>query len=178
MKIRTLVGSLFQAPSKSIWNKLTVFGNLSLIQSEVTLQVNDTNNYYYRRTRVMQGQSPYVINAGLTYQDDEKNLTTTLSVNRYGQRVFLASNGDATQDGLLFEPNLWENGRTQVDFQIAKSFPEKHLELKLNVKDILAQQLIFFEDNDNNKRYDKGVDPMRSSLQFGRIITASLTYTF
>jgi TonB-dependent receptor len=178
LEIRTLVGSLFQAPASSIWNKLTVFGNLSLIQSEVTLQVNDTNNYYYRRTRVMQGQSPYVINGGVTYQDEEKNLTTTLSVNRYGQRVFLASNGDATQDGLLFEPNLWENGRTQIDFQIAKSFPEKKLELKLNVKDILAQQLIFFEDNDNNKRFDKGIDPERSSLQFGRVITASLTYTF
>jgi TonB-dependent receptor len=178
LEMRTLIGSLFQAPSSSIWNKLTVFGNLSLIQSEVTLQVNDTNNYYYRRTRVMQGQSPYVINGGITYQDEEKNLTTTLSVNRYGQRIFLASNGDATQDGLLIEPNLWENGRTQVDFQIAKSFPEKKLELKLNVKDILAQKLIFFEDNDNNKRYDKGVDPERSSLQFGRVITASLTYNF
>jgi outer membrane receptor protein involved in Fe transport len=178
LEMRTLIGSLFQAPSSSIWNKLTVFGNLSLIQSEVTLQVNDTNNYYYRRTRVMQGQSPYVINGGITYQDEEKNLTTTLSVNRYGQRIFLASNGDATQDGLLIEPNLWENGRTQVDFQISKSFPEKKLELKLNVKDILAQKLIFFEDNDNNKRYDKGVDPERSSLQFGRVITASLTYNF
>jgi hypothetical protein len=46
------------------------------------------------------------------------------------------------------------------------------------VKDILAQKQIFFEDNNNNKKYDKGIDPVRSSLQFGRVITASLTYTF
>jgi len=178
IEVRTLIGSLVNASSSSIWNKLTVFGNLSLINSEVTINTTDTNNYYFRNTRVMQGQSPYVINGGITYQDEEKNLTTTLSVNRYGQRIFLATNGDATQSGILFEPNLWENGRTQLDFQIAKSFPEKKMELKLNVKDILAQKQIFFEDNNNNKKYDKGTDAERSSLQFGRVITASLTYTF
>ena len=177
-EFRTKIGSLLQSGSSSIWNKLTLFGNLSVIKSDVKLNVIDTNNFYYRQGRVMQGQSPYVINGGVTYQDDEKNISSTLSINRYGQRIFLASNGDATQSGLLIEPNLWENGRTQIDFQFTKSFPEKNIDVKLNVKDILAQQLVFFEDNNNNKKYDKGIDPKRSSLNFGRVISFTVSYKF
>jgi hypothetical protein len=126
----------------------------------------------------MQGQSPYVINAGITYNNEKQNITSTLSANRYGQRIFLASNGDALQNGVLIEPNLWENGRTQLDFQITKSFPDKNIDLKLNVKDILAQKLFFFEDFNDNKKFDKGVDLTRSSLNFGRVISFVFTYKF
>lgn len=178
LEIRTLLGNLFQTSESSIFNKLTFFGNFTYIKSKVNLQVTDTSNYYYKEGRVMQGQSPYVINAGFTYQDDAKNLSSTISLNRYGQRIFLASNGDVLQNGTIIEPNLWENGRTQLDFQFTKSFPDKNMDLKLNVKDILAQKLIFFEDTNNNKKYDKSADALRSSQTFGRVITLSLTYKF
>jgi hypothetical protein len=178
VEFRTVLGVLLQTGSSSIWNKLTLFGNFSYIKSEVKLNVTDTNNFYFKNGRVMQGQSPYVANAGITYQNDDQNLTSTLSFNRYGQRIFLASNGDATQNGILIEPNLWENGRTQIDFQITKAFPKKNLDIKLNVKDILAQKLVFFEDTNNNKKYDKGIDAKRSSLQFGRVISFTLSYKF
>jgi hypothetical protein len=177
-EFRTKIGSLIETGASSIWNKLTVYGNLSIIKSDVKLNVIDTNNYYYKQGRVMQGQSPYVLNGGVTYQDDEKNISSTLSFNRYGQRIFLASNGDATQDGLLIEPNLWENGRTQIDFQFTKSFPKKNIDIKLNVKDILAQQLVFFEDTNNNKKYDNGIDAKRSSLNFGRVISFTISHKF
>jgi hypothetical protein len=119
-----------------------------------------------------------VINAGITYQDEAKNISSTISLNRYGQRIFLASNGDKLQNGLIVEPNLWENGRTQIDFQFTKSFPKNNMDLKLNVKDVLAQQLVFFEDTNNNNKYDKGADALRSSQQFGRVISVSLSYKF
>ena len=176
LELRTLIGGLLQSGKSSFFNKLTFFGNFTWLQSKVRLRVNDVNNYYFNRTRAMQGQSPYVINAGFTYQDDEKNISSTLSVNRYGQRIFLASNGDATQDGILFEPNLWENGRTLLDFQITKSFPKKNIDFKLNVKDILAQKLVFFEDNNSNDKYDKSVDGTRTLVNFGRVISLSFTF--
>ncbi|MBU3714494.1 MAG: hypothetical protein FGM46_06045 [Ferruginibacter sp.] len=178
LEIRTLIGELFRSTNNSLLSKLTFFGNFTWLQSKVRLKVNDVNNYYFNRTRAMQGQSPYVINAGLTYQDDGNNLSSTLSVNRYGQRIFLASNGDATQDGFLFEPNLWENGRTLLDFQITKSIPSKNMDFKLNVRDILAQKLIFFEDNNDNNKYDKNLDGTRTMVNFGRTISLSFTYKF
>ena len=79
---------------------------------------------------------------------------------------------------LLEEPDLWENGRTQLDFQITKALPLKGIDFKLNIKDILAQQLIFFEDANRNNKYDKGTDRLRSSANFGRVISFSFNYNF
>ncbi|MBU6157560.1 MAG: TonB-dependent receptor [Bacteroidetes bacterium] len=178
LEVRTLLGGLFKSGEKSFLNKLIFFGNLTLLDSKVRLRVIDSNNYYFNRTRPMQGQSSYVINGGFTYQDDVRNFSSTLSLNRYGQRIFLASNGDATSEGILFEPNLWENGRTQLDFQVTKSFKNNRLEFRFNVKDILAQPLFFFEDNNNNGKFDKNEDPVRSVANFGRVISLQFNYKF
>jgi hypothetical protein len=175
LEARIMPGNFIAVPESSILNYLTIFTNLTLIKSKVNLNVTDSTNFYYSKGRVMQGQSPYVINAGITYQDDEKNLSSTISLNRYGQRIFLASNGDALQDGTLIEPNLWENGRTQLDFQISKSIPEKRLEIKFNIRDILAQKLVFFEDSNDNRRFDKS-DAKRSESRFGRVFSFNITY--
>jgi len=48
----------------------------------------------------------------------------------------------------------------------------------LNVKDILAQKLFFFEDFNDNKKFDKNVDLTRSTLNFGRVISFVFTYKF
>jgi outer membrane receptor protein involved in Fe transport len=178
LEVRTLLGGLLKSSERSFLNKVTFFGNLTLLDSKVRLKVIDLNNYYFNRTRPMQGQSSYVINGGLTYQDDIRNFSSTISVNRYGQRIFLASNGDATPDGFVFEPNLWENGRTQIDFQLTKSFKNNRLEFRLNVKDILAQKLFFFEDNNNNEKFDKNEDPVRAVSNFGRVISLQFNYKF
>jgi hypothetical protein len=178
VEVRTVIGGLFSAPNSSIWNRFTLFSNFTLIQSKVDLKVTDSTNFYYNKGRVMQGQSPYVINGGLTYTDDKNEISSTISLNRYGQRIFLASNGDALQNGQIIEPNLWENGRTQLDFQLTKSFPKQKIDLKFNVKDILAQQLFFFEDSNDNKKFDNSIDLIRSTSNFGRVISFSFTYKF
>ena len=177
-EVRANIGAIAKSSSRSFLNKLTVFSNYTWIQSNVKLKPTDSTNFYFNRGRVMQGQSPYVINAGITFQDDKANISSTISVNRYGQRIFLASNGVVTNDGLLEEPDLWENGRTQLDFQITKALPLKGVDFKFNIKDILAQQLVFFEDANRNNKYDKGVDLLRSSANFGRVISFSFTYKF
>ena len=64
------------------------------------------------------------------------------------------------------------------DLQVAKTFSKKNLELKLNVKDILAQKSIFFEDTNGDKKYKKGEDYIRWYKTFGRVISLNLTYKF
>lgn len=178
LEFRTLLSQLLPFSEHPVLNQFTLFGNLCFVQSKVDLRVTDTANFYYNKGRAFQGQSPYVLNAGLIYQNDVKNISATVSVNRYGQRIFLASNGDALQNGTLIEPNLLENGRTQIDFQFSKQFPKRNMELRINVKDILAQQLFFFEDINNNNKFDNSVDGVRSTQNFGRVISATLTYSF
>lgn len=177
LEFRALLGEWVGSGSP-VWNRLTVFGNFTWVTSKVDLKITDTSNYFSRTGRPIQGQSPYVLNGGITYVDDDRGISSTLSVNRYGQRIFLASNGDQFQNGVLIEPNLWENGRTQLDFQFSKSFPKKNLELRLNVKDILAQTLFFYEDINNNGKFDKTTDGVRSTQRFGRVISATLTCKF
>jgi len=58
----------------------------------------------------MVGQSPYVINAGLTYAPLSGATSATLLVNRIGERI------DAAGDQPL--PDVIESARTTVDFSL------------------------------------------------------------
>jgi hypothetical protein len=52
------------------------------------------------------------------------------------------------------------------------------LELKFNVKDLLAQDLIYFQDLNKNKKYDKGTDSAWQEITFGQTVSMSLKYNF
>jgi hypothetical protein len=150
-----------------ILNRLTLFANTSIIKSVVdTKKVGDTSTLIINRP--LQGQSPYCINAGLTYQDEKSGLSATIAANRVGQRIFIVGN--------IKEPNIWENGRTVLDLQLAKTFEDRNIELKLNVKDILAQKSVFFEDTNSDNKFKKGQDYIRWNRAFGQIISINLTY--
>jgi hypothetical protein len=95
------------------------------------------------------------------------------------------------------EPSVWENGRNVIDLQFAKTFGER-LELKLNVKDLLAQPLVYFQDLNGNKKFDNeknksiasslnpdadnyfltGPDNVWQEVTFGQTISLSLKYNF
>jgi hypothetical protein len=58
-----------------------------------------------------------------------------------------------------------------------KNFSDK-FELKLNVKDLLAQDLTFFQDINKNKKYDADLDNTWQQINFGQTISLSLKYNF
>lgn len=60
---------------------------------------------------------------------------------------------------------------------MTKTWKQK-LELKLNVKDALAQDLIFFQDINKNYKYDKGIDSEWQNISFGQTVSLSLKYNF
>ena len=51
------------------------------------------------------------------------------------------------------------------------------IELKLNIKDILAQDLIFFQDLNGNRKYDI-VDNKWQQVNFGQTVSLSFRYKF
>jgi len=167
---RILIGDLIKSKLLgNIFEHLTVFTNVSFIKSNVTAKkAGDTTTI--NLDRPLQGQSPYCFNAGLTYQNDDKGFSATIAANRVGQRIYLVGN--------VKESDIWENGRTVLDLQVAKTFSKKNLELKLNIKDILAQKSIFFEDTNGDKKYKKGEDYVRWYKTFGSVISLSLTHKF
>ena len=175
LEARVSIGKIIKNTKSDFLKNLTVFGNLALIQSEVEF---GKDSVLYGSKRWLQGQSPYQFNGGLIYQN-ENGFSSTLQVNKVGQRIFIAGN--------VNDVNVFENGRAVLDLQIAKIFEKQNLEFKLNIKDILAPEIIFFYDINNNNKFDKTTkldglttkeDTYFSRTQVGRVISASITYKF
>ena len=74
-------------------------------------------------------------------------------------------------------PNIYENPRTILDFQISKKF-YKMLDVKFTLGDVLAQNLIFFQDMDNNKKFDRKGDNVIFDYSFGLNASFGLSLKF
>lgn len=122
--------------------------NFAYIHSEVDLSnIAAAKANAETAKRPLQGQSNYLLNMGLSYTDLKTNLTASLLYNKVGRRIF------AVQEiGGAF-PNVWENPRDVIDFSISKRFFKK-LDAKLTFGDILAQDLVFYHDNNTNGKFD------------------------
>jgi predicted ribosome quality control (RQC) complex YloA/Tae2 family protein len=78
--------------------------------------------------------------------------------------------------GNVQEPSVWENGRNLLDFQAVRNINDKW-ELRLNVKDALANELVFFQDLNKNKKFDLG-DNEWQNVTFGQTVSLSVKYNF
>jgi hypothetical protein len=109
-------------------------------------------------SRPLQGQSPYVINAGIQYKHPKDNWGLALNLNKVGERIAIVGN--------VNEPDLWENSRTFLDLQITKSFWKQKGEFKLNIQNILAQDQVFYQ-NSTKSVNETGVTSLTNSLFIG-----------
>jgi hypothetical protein len=177
VEFRTLLSTILGVKrEKSILNKLTLSANAALIESKV--QILDTINFNspkeYRNNDQLQGQSPYVINGSLNFSDDKSGFSGTLSANRIGDRIIVKGLA-----GVQPNPNLVEKGRTVIDFQISKLFLKNKLELKLNFRDLLAQDIIQYSDfNEESKSYAPEKDMIFSVYKAPTTISVGVTYKF
>ncbi len=157
---------------RPIFSDLTVFANLALIKSELTFEEGSQA----KQNRPLQGQSPYVLNAGLQYENLENGWFGNVVLNRIGRRIAFAGvdpqYGDTRQD-------IYEEPRTILDFQVGKNIGR--FNLKLTLGDLLKQDLTYYQDaNGDGKFSGTGADGDRLMFQFKNGFTTSLTagYTF
>lgn len=143
---------------------VTFFGNLSYIYSDV-----DISTLPGARERPLFGQSPYLINGGLNYDNRTHGFGATVLVNRIGRRIWVVG-----QDQYL---HTWENPRTVLDFQLTKQIGEFG-ELKLTVGDILNQEAVFYQDQDDNGRYNDDKDTKIVGQKFGTNVSLGFSYNF
>lgn len=196
IEFRTLLSSLLGKEAGSASDNFTLFSNLAFIYSEVTVGTEpglpETDKF-----RPMQGQSPYVLNAGLQYMNNGWSASTSL--NRVGNRIAIVGAPSAASG--VGEPTLWEKSRTLLDLQISKTFIDNKFEIKLNVQNLLAQDQIFYRNNDTrirtnenystildsdfekllfnaNNYYNPDKDDLVWSTKFGRTFSLSATYNF
>ncbi len=157
-------------------NNWIVFANAALIRSKVNVEGLDVA--VADEDRPMQGQSPYLLNAGITYTHPQNGLSLSALVNRIGHRIEAVGNDPK---GL---PDIYENGRTLIDLQISKRMFNQKGELKLNISDLLNQSVIFYQnyrtdtDRVSSRSYKASEDRIWNSMKFGTNIGLSFSYSF
>jgi TonB-dependent receptor len=170
---RINVGKFYKNDSSGLgkfFDNLTLFSNLSLIKSRIKRGSLNTFDLY---DRPMQGQSPYVLNAGISYVDNKNDFSYSVMLNRVGPRIYIVGNDVSAE--------IWELSRTGLDMQATKSFLKKKLELRLNIKDILARiQPLKNPVNFANKIYNKKSNETASlwTRTFGTTISLQVSYKF
>lgn len=164
LEFRVIIGALFKTDSIKFLNNLSVFSNLSYFKSEVSLFKPGSTTEKY--TRSLQGQSPYIINAGILYNDNELGFSVGAMLNRIGERIYNV--------GTQNEPNRWENSRTVVDIQFGKQLWKNRMEIKFNIRDLLKQRSVIYQNNDNDTRFNKGKDYEVLTRTYGTVYSLQL----
>lgn len=120
---------------------LSIVGNAAYIFSEITLSDSYTGPQDVKRP--MMGQSPWIVNMGVFYQNDSIGLQVNAMYNVIGPRVVVA--------GVLDFPEIYEMPRHQIDLSIVKTLGQrKNVDLRLNITDLLNQETLLLQDKEGN----------------------------
>lgn len=125
---------------------------LGLNAAYISSNVNFDQQNSLEKDRPMQGQSPYIVNSSLYYDNPELGLSAGILYNRIGKRVVGIGRVDTGSGASINNdvPDTYEIPRDMVDIVISKKIG-KTLEVKASFKDILNQEVIF-------EQYPKYID--------------------
>lgn len=148
--------------------KLMFGGNFSLIKSRVDKSQSEldalkaSGRVGIASTRPFQGQSPYIINAMLTYKSDSLKWENTVSFNIWGDRLSYVTDA--------LNPDVYEKSRPSLNFNSSKTI-NKNFSVSLKVKNILNMQyrkVFLYKNTEDNYQ----------SYKVGRTISFGLSYKF
>jgi outer membrane receptor for ferrienterochelin and colicin len=112
--------------------------NVAFIHSKVHFEESSNSH-----DRPMQGQSPYLINAGLFYRTSNGALSLGLFYNRIGERIIgLGRVGSNSINNDI--PDLYERSRNLLDFTFAVRLSAM-FELRGAVRDLFAEQVAWVQ---------------------------------
>ncbi|MBK8946655.1 MAG: TonB-dependent receptor [Ignavibacteriae bacterium] len=117
--------------------------NYSFIKTKVDDLLNKS-----RKSRPLQGQSPYVINVRLEYENPIWQSNISILYNRFGKRIIQAGIGE------ILEGDIYEDPKNIIDF-IYKQTIISNLELKLSISNILDEDETYSQYNELQKLKEK-----------------------
>jgi TonB-dependent receptor len=155
----------------------TAIANLTLVASQVEL--GSRRGAATNDKRPLGGQSPYVANLQLDYQNDELGTDFRVLYNVYGPRIVSV--------GALSLPDIYELPRHQLDAAVSKKLG-KHFELKLQGTNLLLSpwvyayrnQPAFSEDTSTTPATytSVGRNPVLRKYQPGATFNLQISYTY
>ncbi|SEJ61473.1 Outer membrane receptor proteins, mostly Fe transport [Dyadobacter koreensis] len=145
-------------------SKMLVTLNASLITSDVKTNVTTGSS-----DRYLQGQSPYLINTGLFYNDDAHGFQINALYNIIGKRIYIIGDNQVSA-------NIFEMPRNVIDLNIIKAIG-KHLELKASIQDLLNQPFRLVQDTNRDNKITSE-DGSYQKYRRGSYSMVGLRYTF
>jgi outer membrane receptor for ferrienterochelin and colicin len=145
--------------------------NASFIRSRVQLDTTLADNKGFALTdRALQGQSPYVVNFGTFYQDDEHKWQVSAQYNVIGPRITFV--GDKAQNFSVIELP-----RHVVDLAVTKGIGS-HLEIRAGIQNLLNQYVQQRYDLNRNGKIEDRETGVFARYRRGQYSTLGLTYRF
>jgi hypothetical protein len=161
----------FLNTESSFLGNLYFNGNVSLIFSEVTLiSQSPSGEKETKLNRPLQGQSPYLINAGFQY-DGQNGLNASILYNHIGPRLsFVGAEG-------VFG-DIYEKPRHLLDLQIAKKVMKNRGEVRLTLSDLLNMDILLYEkpNSKSERAYDESRDRIFTRYKPGTTISIGFNY--
>ncbi|NJL12905.1 MAG: TonB-dependent receptor [Microscillaceae bacterium] len=143
---------------------LSVGANITVLTSQVDIAPGElalirVNDPAAESTRPLFGQSPYIINALLSYNNLDNGWAANLSFNVQGERLSAVSVGGT--------PNVFEQPRPMLDFNVSKTLG--NFKIKFSAGNLLNAKYKFTQDF-NNTEY------IYQLYQLGQTFGLSLSY--
>jgi TonB-dependent receptor len=150
--------------SASILQKTSLLFNAALIFSRVklgTLGIGQSDD------RPLQGQSPYIVNVGLNYNDQAKDLQINVLYNVIGRRIFAV--------GFDGYPDIYEMPRNVLDVTFSKAIGSRWT-LKGGITDILNQSNVLLQDGNQDQKFDRKNDQLIQTYRPGQMVQLGFSY--
>ncbi len=160
--------SLDKISQNNLIKNLSLVLNASYIFSQVDLGKDSTLSQAQKRP--LQGQSPYIVNFSVFYNNDKKGLNANISYNVFGKRIAFVGN-------TIF-PTVYEMPRHAIDLTFSKNVGKK-LSLKFSVSDVLNFQNRLWQDTNNDGKIDfkKGrTDHELLNFRRGQMVSFGVSY--
>jgi outer membrane receptor protein involved in Fe transport len=125
-----------------------IIANMALIHSVVNIPEAELIQIRQTRqnpptTRQLSGQSPFVVNIDLSYLNPDVGVSTSLSYNRFGDRLSRVSQGAA--------PDVYERSYDSLNASFAKRFGN-HFTVSLGIDNLLDPYMKYSQEF-NNQEY-------------------------
>ncbi|MCU0469654.1 MAG: TonB-dependent receptor [Arcicella sp.] len=160
--------SLDKLTDSKFLNKINLVFNGAFIYSRVKFNDNTINQ---SDNRPLQGQSPFIINAGINYNDTKKNTQVSLLFNVIGKRIYAVGNSFAAG-----YPDWYEMPRNVLDLTFSKEV-HKNVILKGGITDILNNKNYILQDGNRDANFDSASDQIIQSFAPGRVYSLGVVYT-
>ncbi len=143
-------------------NNVSVIFNSSLTKSVVQISANPAFSAGRSAERPLQGQAPYVVNAGLFYSSEESGWQVNALYNVVGKNVFLV--------GTDFYRDVYIMPRNVVDLTFNKRVSSR-VSLKGGITDILNQPMLLLQDGNGDKKLDRKTDQVIQKFRPGQVFS-------